>query len=192
MKLLLINTSPHAEGATDRALSIAAEEWNRLGGESEIFFCKSGPTFSCIACGLCKHGDGCFYQDAVNELRPLCKTADAFIFASPVHYGGASATAKSVMGRLLRSSGDLLRKKPAFAVAIGRRAGHIGTLCEMEKFFAFNEMPIATSNYFTILRAGKREDVDADTEGVGALKLATKNLFWLADLITKDRNSAKG
>ena len=180
MKLLLINTSPHAEGATDRALSIAAEEWNRLGGESEIFFCKSGPTFSCI------------YQDAVNELRPLCKTADAFIFASPVHYGGASATAKSVMGRLLRSSGDLLRKKPAFAVAIGRRAGHIGTLCEMEKFFAFNEMPIATSNYFTILRAGKREDVDADTEGVGALKLATKNLFWLADLITADRNSAKG
>lgn len=191
MKLLLINTSPHEKGATDRALSIAGEEWKKLGGESEVFFCKNGPSFSCIACGLCKHGNGCFYQDAVNELRPLCKEADAFIFASPVHYGGASGTAKSVMGRLFRSSGDLLRKKPAFAVAIGRRGGHIGTLWEMEKFFAFNEMPIASSNYFTILHAAGREDVDADLEGIGALKTATKNLYWLADLITKNRKTAE-
>ena len=190
MKLLLINTSPHEKGATERALSIAAEEWNKLGGESEIFFCKNGPTFSCIACGLCKHGNGCFYLDAVNELRPLCAAADAFVFASPVHYGGATGMAKSVMGRLFRSSKEMLRKKPAFAVAIGRRGGHIGTLYEMEKFFAFNEMPIATSTYFTILHAAKREDVDTDIEGIEALKKATKNLFWLSGLICKDRHSA--
>ncbi len=191
MKLLLINTSPHEKGATERALSIAGEEWKRLGGESEIFHCKSGPTFSCIACGLCKHGNGCFYQDAVNELRPLCEGADAFIFASPVHYGGASGTAKSVMGRLFRSSSMLLRKKPAFAVAIGRRGGHIGTLWEMEKFFAFNEMPIISSTYFTILHAANREDVEADTEGVETLKKATQNLFWISGLIQKDGDSAE-
>ena len=190
MKLLLINTSPHEKGATERALSISAEEWNKLGGESEIFYCKNAPTLSCIACGLCKHGNGCFYQDAVNELRPLCLAADAFVFASPVHYGGATGMAKSVMGRLFRSSKEMLRKKPAFAVAIGRRGGHIGTLYEMEKFFTFNEMPIATSTYFTIFHAAKREDIDSDTEGIEVLKKATQNLFWLSDLICKNKNSA--
>ena len=191
MKLLLINTSPHEKGSTERALSIAAKEWEDLGGKSETFHCKSGPTFSCIACGLCKHGSGCFYQDAVNELRTLCMDAAAFIFASPVHYGGASATAKSVMGRLFRSSGDFLRKKPAFAVAIGRRGGHIGALHEMEKYFSFYEMPIASSSYFTIMHAASREDVDKDAEGIRTLKTATKNLYWLSDLICKNQDSAK-
>ena len=191
MKLLMINTSPHERGATERALSIAGEEWQRLGGESEIFFCKGGPTFSCVACGLCKHGNGCFYQDAVNELRPLCEAADAFIFGSPVHYGGATGTAKSVMGRLFRSSKEMLRRKPAFAVAVGRRSGHIGTLVEMEKFFAFNEMPIASSTYFTIIHAAKREDVEQDGEGVEALKNGVKNLYWLSDMIRKSKSSAK-
>lgn len=183
MNLLLVNTSPHKEGATQCALSYIEEEWTLLSGNYREYWCKNGQVFSCIACGLCKHGDGCFYQDCVNELRPLCSWANAFVFASPVHYGGASGTAKSIMGRLFHSSGEALRKKPAFAVAVGRRGGHIGTLWEMEKFFTFNEMPIASSNYWPILHAASREEVAMDTEGVRTLKIATQNLFWLTSLI---------
>ncbi len=191
MRLLLVNTSPHKNGATQCALSHIIDEWERLGGEANLFWCKNGPTFSCIACGLCKHGDGCFYQDAVNELRPLCEKTDAFVFASPVHYGGATGMAKSVMGRLFHSSGKLLRKKPAFAVAVGRRGGHIGTLWEMEKFFTFNEMPIASSNYWPLLHAGTRDDVEKDIEGINTLKVATKNLFWLTSLIVSEKDKSK-
>jgi len=188
MNLLLVNTSPHKEGATQRALSYIEGEWKRLGGTHNEYWCKNGPSFSCIACGLCKHGEGCFYQDSVNELRPLCEWANAFVFASPVHYGGASGMAKSIMGRLFHSSGGLLKKKPAFAVAVGRRGGHIGTLWEMEKFFTFNEMPIASANYWPILHAATRADVEKDTEGIQTLKIATQNLFWLASLIQNDKN----
>ena len=189
MNLLLVNTSPHKQGATQRALSCVEDEWKHLGGVEQEFWCKNGATFSCIACGLCKHGDGCFYQDAVNELRPLCGWADAFVFASPVHYGGATGMAKSVMGRLFRASGEFLKRKPAFAIAVGRRGGHIGTLWEMEKFFTFNEMPIASSNYWPIVHAATREDVEKDAEGVRTLKIATKNLFWLTSLIKGEKQS---
>ncbi len=188
MKLLLVNTSPHEFGATQGALSVIEEEWKSLGGEYREFWCKNGATLSCIACGLCRHGDGCFYQDAVNELRPLCEWASAFVFASPVHYGGASGMAKSVMGRLFYSSKALLRKKPAFAVAVGRRGGHIGALWEMEKFFTFNEMPIASSSYWPILHAKVREDVFLDTEGMQTVKTAAKNLYWLCSLIKNEKN----
>ncbi len=192
MKLLLVNTSPHKDGATHRALSYVVDEWERLGGENKEFWCKNGATFSCIACGLCKHGDGCFYQDAVNELRPLCTWADAFVFASPVHYGGVTGMAKSVMGRLFHASGGALRKKPAFAIAVGRRGGHIGALWEMEKFFTFNEMPIASSNYWPIVHAATREDVEKDAEGIQTLQIATKNLFWLASLIRGETQTNSG
>ena len=186
MNLLLINMSPHREGATHCALSHIESEWERLGGDCHEYWCKNGPTFSCIACGLCKHGDGCFYQDSVNELRALCSDANAFVFASPVHYGGASGMAKSIMGRLFHSSGKLLKKKPAFAIAVGRRGGHIGTLWEMEKFFTFNEMPIASSNYWPILHASDRNEVEKDAEGIRTLQIATQNLFWLTSLISND------
>lgn len=189
MKLLLVNTSPHEKGTTACALSIVLKEWNDLGGDGQIFHCEHGHTFSCIACGLCKRGDGCFYQDSVNLLRPLCQEADAFVFGSPVHYGGASGTAKSVMGRLFHSSAELLKKKPAFAIAVGRRGGHIGTLWEMEKFFTFNEMPIASSCYWPILHAAKPEDIGNDAEGIHTLKVAAKNLYWLSSAI-KNQNSA--
>ena len=185
MNLLLINTSPHTDGATQCALSFIEDEWTRLGGDYQEYWCKNGSTFSCIACGLCKHGDGCFYQDSVNELRPLCAQANAFVFASPVHYGGASGMAKSIMGRLFHSSAAPLKKKPAFAVAVGRRGGHIGTLWEMEKFFTFNEMPIASSNYWPILHAATRDDVKRDSEGIRTIQIATQNLFWLTSLICK-------
>ncbi len=188
MNLLLINTSPHEFGSTQAALSIVESEWEALGGRQKEFWCKNGATLSCIACGLCKHGNGCFYQDAVNELRPLCQWADAFVFASPVHYGGASGMAKSVMGRLFYSSKELLRKKPAFAIAVGRRGGHLGALWEMEKFFTFNEMPIASSSYWPILHAKTKEDLPADTEGIATIQTATKNLFWLASLIVSERS----
>lgn len=189
MNLLLVNTSPHKEGATQCALSYIEAEWERLGGTYNEYWCKNGSTFSCIACGLCKHGEGCFYQDSVNELRPLCEWANAFVFASPVHYGGASGMAKSIMGRLFHSSGKLLKKKPAFAVAVGRRGGHIGTLWEMEKFFTFNEMPIASANYWPILHAASRVDVEKDVEGIQTLKIAAQNLFWLASLIKNNTNN---
>ena len=189
MNLLLINTSPHREGATQCALSHVESEWERLGGSYREYWCSNGPTFSCIACGLCKHGDGCFYQDSVNKLRALCSDANAFVFASPVHYGGASGMAKSIMGRLFHSSGKLLKKKPAFAIAVGRRGGHIGTLWEMEKFFTFNEMPIASSNYWPSLHASDRSEVEKDTEGIKTLQIATQNLFWLTSLIAKDRDA---
>ena len=187
MKLLMVNTSPHREGATHEALSVIKSIWEELGGEAAEFFCGDGATFSCIACGLCKRGDGCFYQDSVNALRPLCKEADAFVFASPVHYGGCSGMAKAVMGRLFHSSGAYLSKKPAFAVAVGRRCGHIGALWEMEKFFTFNQMPIASSNYWPIIHAKQRSEVGEDIEGIETLKLAAKNLFWLSTLICENK-----
>lgn len=186
MKLLLINTSPHEFGATNSSLEIIADQWDKLGGEYTKFWCKNRPSFSCIACGLCKKGNGCFYQDAVNELRPLCEDSDAFVVGTPVHYGGACGMAKSVMGRLFYSSKNLLRKKPAFAVAVGRKGGHISALWEIEKFYTFNEMPIASSNYWTIIHAKTKEDVFTDREGIECLKTATNNLFWLTDCLKKN------
>ena len=53
MKVLLINGSPHAKGCTYTALSIAAEELNKNGVETEIIQVGAKPIVGCIGCGAC-------------------------------------------------------------------------------------------------------------------------------------------
>ena len=106
MKVLLINGSPHEKGCTYTALSLIAEELNRAHIETEIFNVGTRPVGGCIGCGGCAAGSGCVFGGVVNEAIEKARTADAFVFGSPVHYASASGNMTSFMDRLSYAGGN--------------------------------------------------------------------------------------
>ena len=100
MKVLLINGSPHEKGCTYTALSLIAKELNDAGVDTEILHVGGKPVGGCIGCGGCAAGNGCVFGGVVNEAIEKAKTADGFVFGSPVHYASATGNMTSFMDRL--------------------------------------------------------------------------------------------
>ena len=124
MKVLLINGSPHEKGCTYTALSLIAGELNASGIETEILNVGTKPVGGCIGCGGCAAGKGCVFGGVVNEAIEKAKTADAFVFGTPVHYASASGNMTSFMDRLAYAGGKYLAYKPAAICASARRHHH--------------------------------------------------------------------
>ena len=108
MKVLLINGSPHEKGCTYTALSLIAGELNASGIGTEILNVGTKPVGGCIGCGGCAAGKGCVFGGVVNEAIEKAKTADAFVFGTPVHYASASGNMTSFMDRLAYAGGKYL------------------------------------------------------------------------------------
>ena len=128
MKVLLINGSPHEKGCTYTALSLIAGELNAAGIETEILNVGTKPVGGCIGCGGCAAGKGCVFGGVVNEAIEKARTADAFVFGTPVHYASASGNMTSFMDRLAYAGGRYLAYKPAAICCSARRAGTTSTL----------------------------------------------------------------
>ena len=82
--------------------------------------------------GCVKLGKCAFDDDPVNAFTAKAKTADGFIFGSPVHYAAATGNLTAFMDRVFYSDGcgkgRAFYLKPAAAVASARRAGTTATL----------------------------------------------------------------
>lgn len=89
MKVLLVNGSGHAKGCTYTALEEVAGALEKNGIETEIIQVGVEPIAGCIGCGACLKTGKCFREDGVNEFVEKAKTADGFVFGSPVHYASA-------------------------------------------------------------------------------------------------------
>ena len=134
MKVLLINGSPHEKGCTYTALSLIAKELNDAGVDTEILHVGGKPVGGCIGCGGCAAGNGCVFGGVVNEAIEKAKTADGFVFGSPVHYASATGNMTSFMDRLAYAGGRYLAYKPAAICCSARRAGTTTTLDQLVKY----------------------------------------------------------
>ena len=132
MNVLLINGSPHEKGCTYTALSLIAGELNKAGIDTEILHVGGKPVGGCIGCGGCRSGNGCVFGGVVNEAIEKAKTADGFVFGSPVHYASASGNMTSFMDRLSYAGGKYLAYKPAARRELAVQRPH-RLLCRPER-----------------------------------------------------------
>ncbi len=134
MKVLMINGSPHTQGCTRTALAEVAKSLGKEGIETEVLNIGTKTVRGCVACGKCAELKRCVYEDdPVNEIIEKAKTADAFVFGSPVYYSSASGQITSLMDRLFRAGGTHFKHKPAAAVVSCRRGGATATLDQLNK-----------------------------------------------------------
>lgn len=193
MKVLLFNGSSNTHGCTYTALEEIASALQNNGIETEIIQIGKDAVRDCIGCGACrKIGGKCvFKDDIVNEVIEKAKTADGFIFGSPVYYAHPSGRLLSFMDRIFYAGGANFAFKPAAAIVSARRAGTTASLDAITKHFTINQMPVVSSNYWPMVHGAQNspDDVKQDLEGLQIMRVLGNNMAWLLKCIEAGRKA---
>jgi multimeric flavodoxin WrbA len=179
MKVLLINGSLHEKGCTYTALCEVEKALQANGIETEIFQLNQIKPSGCKGCWVCKKTKACVIDDGVNEFVQKAAEFDGYVFGSPVYYASASGNLISFMDRVFYSGGKNLAYKPAAAIASCRRAGGDTTFDVINKYFAINNMPIVSSNYWNGVHGNTAEEVLQDEEGLQTMRILGNNMAWI-------------
>lgn len=182
MKVLLVNGSPHKEGCTYTALTEVANQLNKEGIDTEIFWIGNKPLSGCIACMTCVKKHACVFDDKVNEFLNIAGDFDGYIFGTPVHWAAASGAITSFLDRVFYADfcGGLnnFYLKPAAAIISARRAGTTATWDQINKYFGLMEMPIVSSRYWNMVHGATPEQVKKDEEGMQVMRILAKNMAF--------------
>ncbi len=181
MKVILLNGSPREKGCTYTGLRIIAEQLEKNGVESQMFWVGNRPVIGCTACLSCKKTGKCAYgQDMVNTVAEAMKEADGFIVGSAVHYAGATGAVTSFLDRLFYSMDRrFLKMKFGASIVSCRRGGASAAFDQLNKYFTINQMPIVSSCYWNQIHGNTPEEVYRDEEGVRTLKVLANNMAYL-------------
>ncbi len=181
MKVLLVNGSPHKNGATARALQEVGTALQDNGVQVDDFWIGIDPIAGCIGCGACRKagGDGtCFRKDIVCDMVAKMEEYDGFVFGSPVHYAAISGAMTSFMDRAFFAGSDKMFLKPAATVVSCRRGGASAAFDQLNKYPTFAGMLLVGSNYWNQVHGGNGADVEQDEEGLQTMRMLGKNMAY--------------
>ena len=188
-KILLINGSPHPNGCTYTALREAADAMEACGLETEIFWIGKAPVQGCTDCGYCSKNGKCVFDDMVNALANRMDEFDGVVVGSPVYYGAASGQLCSMLDRLFFSGSAKMAFKPAAAVVSCRRGGASAAFDRLNKYFALNNMPLVTSQYWNQVHGFTPDEVRRDEEGLQTMRALGRNMAWMVKCIAAGKQA---
>ena len=139
--------------------------------------------YSCIGCNACLKNGKCFREDGVNEFVEKAKTADGFVFGSPVHYASASGMITSFLDRAFYGKSALFQGKPGACIVSCRRGGASAAFDQLNKYFTINCMPVVSSQYWNQVHGNTPEEVKQDLEGMQTMRTLGNNMAWLLKCI---------
>lgn len=179
MKVLIINGSPRLEGNSTRLVKELTSVFDKENVEVDLYQIGNKAIRGCMACGYCyTHGE-CVFKDDVNDLAKRFEQADGLIVLAPVYYGSANGSIISLLDRLFYSSHFDRRFKVGAAFAIARRAGTTATFDELNKYFALNQMPIASGRYWNNGFGREQGQIEEDLEGLQNARIVARNMTFL-------------
>lgn len=183
MKVILINGSPHAEGATYTALNMVANALEEQGVDTEIFHIGTNNIPGCKGCFACRKLGRCVINDSVNEFAEAVKSADGIIIGSPVYFSSPNASLIAFLDRLYAAHGSRLMYKPCGCIVSARRAGTSAALEVLNKYPMINEQPLVFSGYWCMVYGNTPEEVRSDTEGMKIAYNIGRNMAWLVSAL---------
>ena len=183
MKVLLVNGSSRQKGCTGAALGEVERALREEEIDTESFFIGNKALPDCIACHKCREIGRCVFQDIVNEFVGKAKSADGFVFGSPVYYAHPSGRLLTFMDRAFYSGGAAFDFKPAAAVLSARRAGTTASFDVINKYFTISSMPVVSSTYWNHVYGAQPEEVAEDKEGLMTMYNIGKNMAWMLKCI---------
>ncbi len=150
------------------------------GIDYEIFQMGAQPVRDCIGCRQCTEQGCIFMDDLVNAFVRKARSADGFVFGTPVYYAHASGRILSFLDRAFYSSKDAFAYKPA-------AAGTTASLDDLNKYFGISHMPAVGSSYWNMVHGNRPEEVLRDAEGLQTMRNIAHNMAWLLKCIEAGR-----
>lgn len=188
MKVILVNGSPNKNGCTNRALEEIQTQLGKEGIEAEIFWIGT-KVQGCIACFKCGQTGECVFQDQVTDFLEKAKTADAFVFGSPVYYGSAAGSITAFMDRAFFSGSRYMEDKPVASVVSCRRGGASEAFAQLNMYYTMNNMPVVSSQYWNQVHGFTPDEVEQDAEGLQTMRTLATNMAWLLKSIDLGRKN---
>ena len=191
MKVLMLNGSWDANGSTMAGLNEMTAVFAAAGVEAETVQLGTKPVMDCIACGKwAEQSRGVITP----EFAEKAKTADGFVFASPVYYAHPSGRIQSFLDRVffstMRADGNMaFRHKPVASIVVARRAGTSASFDVLNKYAGITEMITVGSTYWNEFHALTREDVPEDGEGMQTLRNLARNMIYVMKCIEAGRGA---
>lgn len=178
--ILGISGSPR-KMATEHILSEALRMLNEMGFQTEQFGMRGKSISPCKHCDYCLKNKECIVKDDMQQLYPLIREAEGFVFATPVYNGSMSAQTKIVIDRTrasLAADPKALRHKPGMAIAVGgdRMGGQELALQQIHTFYILNGMIPVSGGFFganlgaTFYSRDTLEGAQKDDEGFRSLR----------------------
>ena len=184
MKVLIINGSPRLSGNSARLIKELTNTFSKLNTESEVVNIGNKDVRGCIACNYChSKGEGCVFNDIVNETSVKFKEADALIVVSPVYYGSPNGTLISFLDRLFQSRNFDVRMKVGAAFVIARRAGTTASFDVLNKYFTISGMPVVSGDYWNNGFGRLEGEIEQDKEGLRNARIVAKRMVSLMSAI---------
>lgn len=195
MKVIAFNGSPNKKGNTYKSLKIVCDVLEANGIETEIInigtqnFSGYHSCFSCV-----RNQDGkCAFNPEIEQYINMLHEADGMIVASPVHYAGIAGNMKCFLDTLMfsnsRASTNALRHKVGAAVVNVRRSGGVTTFDQLNNFLNYNEMFMASSNYWNVIHGAADKGEVSDLEGVQILEVLGANMSHLLKVLDQSNIS---
>ena len=101
MKILILNGSPHLDGAASDMVNAFAEGAREAGHEVVSMNVAHKNIKGCMACEYCRNREKgvCVQKDDMQAIYPEILSADMVVFASPIYYFTLSAQLQAVIHR---------------------------------------------------------------------------------------------
>lgn len=160
--------------------------------ETEVVQLGGKPIADCLQCNVCQKTGKCVIKDdGVNEFVEKAKTADGFVFATPVYFAHPSGRIYDFLDRVFYSAGgyDAFKFKPGAAVAVARRGGTTAALDGINKYFGIAQMPVAGSTYWNMVHGLYGEEASQDEEGMQTMRNLARNMIWMMRCFKLGRES---
>ena len=105
MRILVLNGSPHPDGATADMVAAFEKGAKEAGHDVVSFSVARMNVKGCLGCEYCHNkGEGkCVQQDDMQRLYPEFFSADMVVFASPIYYFTLSAQLQAVIQQYYQS-----------------------------------------------------------------------------------------
>ncbi len=178
MKVIGLVGSPR-DGNTKLLVSLALEECEKLGLQTELVHIGKMNISPCKVCDRCREEGKCVVDDDFQAVAKKVEEADGIIIGSPVYFGGVSSQLKAFMDRTryLRRK-EALKDKVGGAIAVGgsRQGGQEFVLHQIHGFFLIHGMVVVGDEktmHFGGAGVGRNEK-DAEKDETG--KETSRNL----------------
>lgn len=179
MKVLGICGSPKKSNSTTLfALNKALDAVKNSGIETDILNLADYKFSGCIDCGYCRKQLDCSQKDDFQkDIISILNNSEygAFIFASPVYFGGISSQMKAFIDRsvMFRRNGFIFEDKIAGVLTVGRsrNGGQELAAVDLIKNALIQGMIVVpdgspTSHFGAILHSGHKEGIENDYSGL--------------------------
>ena len=121
MKILVLNGSPHTDGATSFMVKAFAEGALAAGHEVECLHVGRMKIAGCLGCEYCHtKGEGkCIQKDDMEKLIPAYLDSDMIVYATPVYYFGMTAQLAAAIQRVYCIGKPAKATKAALLISSG-------------------------------------------------------------------------